>query len=423
MKILLAPNALKGSCGALASARALARGARRAAPEAEGVEVPVADGGDGLLELAVKGLGARRIPVQVTGPHCAPVEAALAWVPERRLALIEMALASGLALVPEGQRNPLVTTSLGTGELMRAALDLGAETLLVGIGGSATTDGGIGMATALGYRFLAADGRLVPPTGAGLAAIARIDGSGADPRLKRVAIQAVCDVDNPLTGPRGAAAVYGPQKGATPDQVGLLDAGLSHLADLVAGGLARGGTTSLSGQEPRGEEGPRAGEGPPGEEGPSGRDAAPDPWFLRDRPGAGAAGGLGFGLRVFCGARLMPGAELVLEMLEFDRHLAGADLVLTAEGRLDCQTLAGKAPALVAARARRAGVPCVVIAGSLDPGLPGLAERGFTAALSLCPGPLSLAVAMARAEELLEAAAEQVVRIFLAGRQPPAGLP
>jgi glycerate kinase len=386
----------------------------------------------------------------VTGPHFAPVEAALAWVPERRLALIEMALASGLALIPEGLRNPLVTTSLGTGELMRAALDLGAETLLVGIGGSATTDGGIGMATALGYRFLAADGRLVPPTGAGLAAIARIDGSGADPRLKRVAIQAVCDVDNPLTGPRGAAAVYGPQKGATPDQVGLLDAGLSHLADLVARELEIGATTSLrkhsvsnsrfvpggtrsiretidgqflSGQEPGNEEVPRAGEWPLGEEGPLGRDGAPDPWFHRDRPGAGAAGGLGFGLRVFCGARLIPGAELVLEMLEFDRHLAGADLVLTAEGRLDSQTLAGKAPALVAARARRAGVPCILIAGSLDPGLQGLAERGFTAALSLCPGPLSLADAMARAEELLAAAAEQVVRIFLAGRQPPAGLP
>lgn len=440
MKILLAPNALKGSCAAGAAARALARGVRRAAPGAELVAVPVADGGDGLLELALEVLGARRVPVRVTGPRFAPVEATLAWVPERRLALIEMALASGLALVPEVERNPLHATTRGTGELIRAALDLGAETLLVGIGGSATTDGGIGMASALGYRFLDAAGREVPPTGAGLTAITRIDASGADPRLARVNIQAVCDVDNPLTGPRGAAAVYGPQKGASPDQVVLLEAGLTHLANLVAQTLEVRATVSLCGQEPWGEEGPWTMEGalgdaaPPGEEGPPGgeerrggkeapgREHALDPRCLHDRPGAGAAGGLGFGLRAFCGARLRPGAELVLEMLDFDRHLPGADLVLTAEGRLDGQTLAGKAPALVAARARQAGIPCVVLAGSLEPDLPGLADLGITAALSLCPGPLSLADAMARAEELLAAAAEQVVRIFLAGRQPPAGL-
>ena len=392
MKILFAPNALKGSCGAGAAARALARGARRAVPQAELVAVPVADGGDGLLELAIDAWGARRIPVRVTGPCFAPVEAALAWVPERRLALIEMALASGLALVPEAERNPLLTTTRGTGQLIRAALDLGAETLLVGIGGSATTDGGIGMASALGYRFLDAAGREVAPTGAGLAALARIDASGADQRLARVDLQAVCDVDNPLTGPRGAAAVYGPQKGASPAQVARLDAGLVYLAALVAEGFPKDSSAELASRA------------------------------LAEQPGAGAAGGLGFGLQAFCGARLRPGAELVLEMLEFDRHLAGADLVLTAEGRLDSQTLSGKAPALVAARARHAGIPCIAIAGSLEPGLPGLADRGFTAVLSLCPGPLSLADAMARTEELLEEAAEQVVRIFLAGRQPPAGL-
>ena len=388
MKILLAPNALKGSCGAGAAARALARGVRRAVPGAELVAVPVADGGDGLLELAIDAWGARRIPVRVTGPCFAPVEAALAWVPERRLALIEMALASGLALVPEAERNPLLTTTRGTGELIRAALDLGAETLLVGIGGSATTDGGIGMASALGYRFLDAAGREVAPTGAGLAALARIDASGADQRLARVDLQAVCDVDNPLTGPRGAAAVYGPQKGASPAQVARLDAGLVNLAALVAEGFPKDSSAELASRA------------------------------LAEQPGAGAAGGLGFGLQAFCGARLRPGAELVLEMLEFDRHLVGTDLVLTAEGRLDSQTLAGKAPALVAARARHAGIPCIAIAGSLEPGLPGLADRGFTAVLSLCPGPLSLADAMARTEELLEEAAEQVVRIFLAGRQP-----
>ncbi len=439
MKILLAPNALKGSCGAGAAARALARGVRRAAPGAELVTVPVADGGDGLLELALNVLAARHIPVRVTGPRFAPVEAALAWVPERRLVLIEMALASGLALVPEAERNPLHTTTRGTGELIRAALDLGAETLLVGIGGSATTDGGIGMASALGYRFLNAAGSEVPPTGAGLAAITRIDASDADPRLARVDLQAVCDVDNPLTGPGGAAAVYGPQKGASQEQVARLDAGLAYLAALVAEGFPTGAlrprgevreprdlVKELSGlvfvsTDPANEsrvvvsELSHAGT-------PKGITARPSPGALAEQPGAGAAGGLGFGLLAFCGARLRPGAELVLEMLDFDRHLAGADLVLTTEGRLDSQTLAGKAPALVAARARQAGIPCIAIAGSLEPDLSGLADRGFTAALSLCPGPLSLTDAMAQAEDLLAAAAEQVVRIFLAGGQPPAGI-
>jgi glycerate 2-kinase len=386
MKIVIAPNALKGSCTASAAAQAMARGLRRAAPLAELVEIPVADGGDGLLELAIQVLGAVRKPVVVSGPRLAPVEAALAWLPGRRLAIIEMALASGLALLPEAQRDPGLTTSLGTGELLRAALDLGAESLLVGIGGSATQDGGIGLASALGFRFLDGHGLPVPPTGAGLLAIDRVDKSGADPRLGQVRIRVACDVDNPLTGRQGAATVYGPQKGASPDQVVALEAGLVHLADLVEG------------------------QGPP------------DPGRPRDQPGAGAAGGLGFGLQVFCGARLCPGAELVLDLLDFDRHLAGADLVLTAEGCLDGQTLSGKAPARVAARAQRLGIPCIAIAGGLGPDLTGLHEAGISAAVSLCPGPLPLAEAMSRAEALLTNAAEQVLRIFLA-RAPRNGPP
>ena len=381
MKIIIAPNALKGSCDASAAARAMARGLRRAAPQAELVEIPVADGGDGLLALAIQALGAERVSVRVTGPRFAPVTAALAWLPRRRLALIEMALASGLALLMEAERDPRLATSLGTGELMRAALDLGAETLMVGIGGSATNDGGIGMASALGWRFLDKAGQPVTPNGAGLPALVRIDGSGLDPRLARVRILAACDVNNPLTGPRGASAIYGPQKGASPAQVVGLDAGLVHLADLVEG---------------RGRPGQRR-------------------WC--DQPGAGAAGGLGFGLRAFCRARLRPGAELVLDILDFDARLAGADLVLTAEGRLDGQTLSGKAPARVAARARRLGIPCIALAGDLGADLDRLSEAGISAAISLCPGPLALAEAMARAEELLADAAEQVLRIFIAGRK------
>ncbi len=388
MKIIIAPNALKGSCDASAAARAMARGLRRVAPRAELVEIPVADGGDGLLELAIQAMGAERIPARVTGPRLAPVTAALGWLPRRRLALIEMALASGLALLTEEERDPCLATSLGTGVLIRAALDLGAETLVVGIGGSATNDGGIGMASALGWRFLDRDGQPLTPNGASLSALACIDGSGRDPRLAHVRILAACDVNNPLTGPQGASAIYGPQKGASPAQVRALDAGLAHLADLVAG-------WDQTGQDSR-----------------------------RDQPGAGAAGGLGFGLQAFCGAHLRPGAELVLDILDFDARLAGADLVLTAEGRLDGQTLSGKAPARVAARARRLGIPCIVLAGGLGADLERLAEVGISAAVSLCPGPLALAEAMARAEEGLADTAEQVLRIFMAGRAArPRGRP
>ncbi|MFZ1538010.1 MAG: glycerate kinase, partial [Chromatiaceae bacterium] len=315
----------------------------------------------------------------VTGPRFDPVMADLAWLPSRGLALIEMALASGLTLLPDEERDPSLTTSLGTGELIRAALDLGAESLVVGIGGSATNDGGIGMASALGWRFLDAEGRPITPNGAGLSALVRIDGSGLDVRLAQVRILAACDVDNPLTGPQGASVIYGPQKGANLGQVARLDAGLALLADLVEG---QG----------------RLGQG-----------------WLRDHPGAGAAGGLGFGLRAFCGARLRPGAELVLDILDFDARLAGANLVLTAEGWLDGQTLSGKAPAQVAARARRLGIPCIAIAGGLGADLERLSAAGFSAVVSLCPAPVALAEAMDRAEELLADAAEQVLRIFLAG--------
>jgi len=379
MKIIIAPNALKGSCGAINAARAMAKGLRRAAPGAELVEIPVADGGDGLLDLAIQILGAQRIAATVTGPGFVPVESALAWLPYRELAVIEMARASGLTLLPEGARDPGFATSLGTGELMRRALDLGAKTLMVGIGGSATNDGGIGMASALGMRFLDAEARPVSPNGAGLAALARIDSSGLDSRLARTNILVACDVNNPLTGPRGASIIYGPQKGASPTQVAHLDAGLSLLADLV-----EGRERSIHGR-------------------------------LCDQPGAGAAGGLGFGLRAFCGAQLRPGAELVLDLLDFDDRLQGADLVLTAEGRLDDQTLSGKAPAQVAARARRFGIPCIAIAGGLGAGFDRLSVVGISAAVSLCPAPLPLAEAMARTEELLADASEQVLRIFLAG--------
>jgi glycerate kinase len=288
-----------------------------------------------------------------------------------------MALASGLALLPEQARDATATTTLGTGELMRAALDLGAGHIIVGLGGSATNDGGIGMAQALGWRFPDAAGRTVEPVGGRLADIARIDAAGKDPRLDRVRVEAVCDVDNPLIGPRGASRVYGPQKGATPGQVDALDAGLTHLAALVTRDLGL---------------------------------------RVAELPGAGAAGGIGAGLVAFAGATLRPGAELVLDLLAFDRHLDGADLVLTAEGRIDHQTAHGKAPAAVAARARARGIPCIAIAGGVGDAIGALHDIGIDAVFSLCRGPMSLTAAQAKAEPLLADAAEQAVRAFLAGR-------
>jgi glycerate kinase len=376
MKIVVAPNALKGSCTAAAAAAALARGVARALPDAEILQVPVADGGDGLADIARHALGADLRRFKVTGPRFEPVDAELAWLPENGTAIVEMALASGLALLAEHEQDPLETTTLGTGELMRHALDLGATRLVIGIGGSATNDGGVGMATALGVRFLDDSGRSVPPIGGCLQRIAAIDGSAADARLSAVRIEAICDVDNPLTGTAGAAAVYGPQKGADEAGVALLDAGLTHLAALIE------------------------------------RDLGVQ---VRDMPGAGAAGGLGAGLVAFCGAALRPGAEVVLELVGLDAKLAGSDLVLTAEGRIDGQTRFGKAPGAVAAHARRLGIPCVGIGGSVAEDVGPLYDTGMDAVLSLCNGPLTLVEARARSEHLLAAAAEQVVRVFCAG--------
>ncbi|MBK1704591.1 hypothetical protein CKO40_08590 [Halochromatium glycolicum] len=376
MTLVMAPNALKGSCTAGAAAAALAAGARRVAAAAEIRQVPVADGGDGLVEIALQWPGAEPRTFRVTDPIQRPVAATLAWLPVQRTAIIEMALASGLALLATSKRDPARTTTFGTGELMRHALELGAETLIVGLGGSATNDGGIGMAAALGYRFLDATGCELEPVGMAVGQIAQIDCSGCDPRLQRVKVQAVCDVENPLTGARGAAWVYGPQKGATPAQVAELDAGLERLASRMR------------------------------------EDLGCDPSAIA---GAGAAGGLGAGLLAFCAAELRPGADVILDLIGFDTALAGADLVLTAEGQIDGQTAYGKAPAAVAARAKQHGVACFAIAGGLGAGREALHQLGLDALFSLCPGPISLDQAEQRVTELLADAAEQAVRAFLAG--------
>ncbi len=380
VKIVLAPNAFKGCLTATQAAEAMARGVTRACPTADIARVPVADGGDGLADVLVNALRGEARAATVAGPRGDPVVASFCHVASRRLAAVEMAAASGLALLRKDRRNPLLTTTRGTGELIAAALDLGISHLIVGIGGSATNDGGIGMATALGARFLDADGVPVEPVGGALAAIRRIDLGGLDARLAGVRVEAICDVDNPLLGERGAARVYGPQKGATPEQVQTLDAGLANLAAVIE------------------------------------RDLGPD---VRELPGAGAAGGLGAGLKAFLGAELRRGVDLVLDLVGLDEHLRGADLVLTAEGRIDFQTAFGKAPAGVGKRARALGVPCFAIAGGLGGGLGPLHELGIDAVFSLCPEPVSLERAMAAGGDFLAAATEQIVRAFVAGSRYP----
>jgi glycerate kinase len=378
MKIVIAPNALKGCLTATQAAEALARGVVRASPDIDIVQVPVADGGDGLADVLVNALHGVERTALVTGPLGDPVTASFCHVPARRLAAIEMATASGLALLAKDRLNPLLTTTRGTGELIKAALDLEVSHLIIGIGGSATNDGGIGMATALGARFLDGNGHPVEPVGGALATIQRIDLSGLDSRLTAVWIEVICDVDNPLLGERGAAHVYGPQKGATPDQVWMLDAGLANLATIIE------------------------------------RDLGLD---VRDLPGAGAAGGLGAGLKAFLKTELRRGVDLVLDLVGLNEQLCGADLVITAEGQIDFQTAFSKAPAGVAERARARGVPCIAIAGSVGSGLEALHDLGINAVFSLCPGPVSLEQAMASGGNYLAAAAEQAVRAFLAGRR------
>ena len=335
--MLCAPNAFKGTLTAQRAASAMAAGAREAGAVA--AELPVADGGDGTLDVLLSAAAAPRVTEHlVTSPLGAPVRARLGWI-DPATAVVEMAEASGLRLLAAPLDAP-AATSRGAGELIAAALEAGAQRVIVGVGGSATTDGGAGLLEALGARFLDALGAELPPGGGALIRLERIDLSGLDLRLDGVTIQVAADVRNPLSGPDGAAVVFGPQKGATESEVALLDAGLTRLAKVAERDLGAAG--------------------------------------LADRPGTGAAGGAAFALALL-GATLAPGAALVCDLVGLDAALAGAALVLTGEGRLDAQTAFGKAPAEVAERARLAGLPCAVIAGSVADPLGGL----FTRALSL----------------------------------------
>jgi glycerate kinase len=382
MRVVVAPDKFRGSLSAAEAARAIARGVSAADPGAVVDTVPMADGGEGTVDALVAATGGSLGSAEVTGPLGASVRATYGLLGDGRTAVIEMAAASGLALVPRASRDPSRTTTRGTGELLLAAVEAGARCVILGIGGSATNDGGAGFGQALGFRLLDSEGRSLGPGGGALAGLDRIETAGRDPRLDGVDVAVACDVDNPLCGPRGASAVYGPQKGADREMVETLDRNLGHFATVVERDLA---------------------------------------CSIRDLPGAGAAGGLGGGLVAFASGRLEPGVSLVIRTLDLADRLRGADLCLTGEGSIDASSAFGKTAVGVARLARSLGCPTIALAGTLGPGAEAVLAEGIDAMFSLCPGPLSLDAALAQAGELLERASAQVVRCFLAGRSRAAG--
>lgn len=376
MRVVIAPDSFKGSLSAWEAAAAIERGVKRAAPNCETVLLPLSDGGEGLVESLVEATNGTYHEFHIMGPLGEPVWAKLGVLGDGETAVIEMAQASGLTLIPEEERNPLLTTTYGTGELIRLALDLGCRHLIIGLGGSATNDGGAGMAQALGVRLLDSAGDSLGLGGAELARLASIDVSELDPRLNNVKIQVACDVTNPLTGPQGASAVYGPQKGATPKMVEQLDQALANYAEVIRKDL--------------------------------GIDVEPV-------PGAGAAGGLGAGLLAFLRAELVSGIELVLNTVNFRAAVDTADLVFTGEGKLDAQSAYGKVPIGVARACKPMGIPVVVLAGSVELDTQPMYDDGITACFAVANGPMTLEESMDQAAKLLEFKAEQVMKVWLAG--------
>lgn len=377
VKVVIAPDSFKESLAAAEVASAIARGWLQVFPDATCVLCPMADGGEGTVDAVLAACRGERRESRVQGPLGTAVLAHWGWLAEENCAVLEMAAASGLHLVPPDQRDATRTSSYGTGELIRTALDAGARRIILGLGGSATNDGGAGLLQALGVRLLDTAGHDLGPGGLALAGLSRIDTSALDPRLQDTELLIAADVDNPLCGPRGASRVFGPQKGADPQQVEQLDAALEHYARLVAATL--------------GEDHSR-------------------------HPGVGAAGGLGFAARAFLHAGFRPGIELVAELSGLADAVEGADLVITGEGRLDSQSLHGKTPVGVARTARAAGVPVLALAGSLGEDYQALYAAGIDAAFALSPGPQSLEQAMTSTAAELQARAGDLARLWRMAR-------
>jgi len=373
MKIVIAPDSFKESLSAQEVCQAMEEGVRRVLPQAEVDACPMADGGEGTVEAMIVATGGRLVGIDTFGPLGEPRKASFGLLGNGRIAVIEMAAAAGLPLVPPDRRNPLLTTTFGVGKLIQAALDLGVRELIIGIGGSATVDGGAGCAQALGVVFIDSSGKpcVCGLAGGGLGSIARIDMSDRDERLTHTRVRVACDVTNPLTGPNGAAAIFGPQKGATPEMVKTLDTGLANLAACIR------------------------------------RDLHLD---VENLSGAGAAGGLGAGLVAFAGAELQRGVEIVADALQLERRLTGASVVLTGEGKLDGQSSRGKTAFGVATIARRLGVPAICIPGQAADDAP---LAAFAQVLPLMSDGVTLSQAMSRTKELLALRAEQAMRALL----------
>lgn len=379
LRILVAPSGYKECLYAAEVAAAIAAGLRRASPAARIVTRPVVDGGEGFARTLSLASGGHVERLTVTGPLGTSVESHIGWLGRAPVptAVIEMAAAAGLRLVPRDRRDPLVTTTQGVGELIRAALDRGARRLLIGCGDSGTNDAGAGMAAALGFRFLDAEGAALPPGGGALARLARIDAAGRDPRLAGVAIEVACNTRVLLTGPSGVARGFAPQKGATPNQVALLEAGLRRFAAVAARDLGAAGLEAL--------------------------------------PGGGASGGLGAGLQALLGARLLPWQAVTAEALGLEREIAAADLVITAEGGIDGQTPRGKIPAEIARRAAQRGIPVIALAGTVGEGAEAVHEAGIDAVYSTLGAAVPLPEAIRRAPQDIARAAEQALRGVLMG--------
>ena len=375
MKVAIAPNALKSSLTATEAALAIKKGINEFNPDIETILIPVADGGDGLVDVLQGALGGELITCEVSDPLGRAIHAEYTYVKAEKTAAIEMALASGIALLHPDERNPLQTSTFGTGELIKDAAKRGAKKIILGIGGSATNDAGIGMAAALGVKFYDQNNSQLHPYGEQLGNISRIDMSGIMPEIKDISFEVACDVENPLYGENGAAHVYSRQKGANNDQVEFLDQGLKNFAAIVEQNLQLN---------------------------------------IKDLKGAGAAGGLGAGLVAFTAAKLSKGIDLVFSAVKLEDKIKDTDLVFTAEGQIDFQTKFGKAPAGVAKIAQKHHIPCIALAGSVGEKIEELRDCGITAIYSLCQRPTTLEQAIAESAENMKITAKEVMYTFTA---------
>lgn len=375
MKVVIAIDSLKGSLSSMEAGMAIKDGILAAKPDAEVIVKPLADGGEGTTDALIEGMNGERIDLTVTGPMHTPVDAYYGYLKDTNTVVMEMASAAGITLVPDSEKNPLLATSYGVGEMINDAIQRGCRNFIIGIGGSVTNDGGIGMLKALGVRFLDENGEDAGEGGQALAKVARIDVSGMNPLLKECHIQVACDVNNPLCGENGSTYVYGPQKGVTEDMKKTLDEAMAHFARVTSETLEND---------------------------------------YMNIPGAGAAGGLGYAFLAYTGAALTPGIELILDAVELEEELSGADVVVTGEGRLDFQTAMGKAPVGVARLAKKYNAKVIAFAGSVTKEATACNKEGIDAFFPILRGVCTLAEAMdpVAARNNMTATVEQVFRLL-----------